>query len=35
MPEIRKEAESMDRVRPGGTSFEQFKKENGLDPSIQ
>ena len=35
MPEVREEAESMEAYLSGKTSFEQFKKENGIDPSIQ
>jgi len=35
LPEIRREAESMESYLSGKTSFEQFKKENGIDPSIQ
>ena len=35
LPEIREEAESMGAYLSGKTSFEQFRKENGIDPSIQ
>ncbi len=35
LPEIRVQAESMESYFEGRTSFEQFKEENGIDPSIQ
>ena len=35
MPEVREEAESLEAYLSGKTSFDQFKKENGIDPSIQ
>ena len=35
LPKIREQSESMDSYLNGETSFEQFKEENGMDPSIQ
>ena len=35
LPEVRKEAESAGAFERGELDFEQFKKENGVDPSIQ
>ena len=35
LPEIREQAESMESYLDGKTSFEHFKEENGMDPSIQ
>ncbi len=35
LPEVQEEAESVANYLSGKTSFEQFKKENGIDPSIQ
>ncbi len=34
MPKVREEAESMSAYLSGETTFEQFKKENGVDPSV-
>ena len=35
LPEIRREAESMESYLSGKTSFDDFKKENGIDPNLQ
>ena len=35
LPEIREQAESVEAYESGKTSFEQFRKENGIDPSIR
>ena len=35
LPEVREAAESADAFQRGEIDFEQFKKENGIDPSIQ
>ena len=35
LPEVREEAESLGAYLSGKTSFEQFKKENGIDPNLQ
>jgi len=35
LPEIREQAESTAAYESGNIRFEQFKKENGIDPSIQ
>ena len=35
LPKVREEAESVSAFERGEIDFEQFKKENGVDPSIQ
>ena len=35
LPKVREEAESAGAFQRGEINFEQFKKENGVDPSIQ